>query len=124
MSTGSEVPGFRGSEVLEPERYELFERPRYRFEVDRRDFLKIFSAIGGGLLVVAHAPDALAQESGRATQGRAGAVDLASWIHVDERGHVTVFTGKVEIGQNIRTSLTQVVAEEIGAPVASVSLVM
>jgi len=109
---------------LEPERYELFERPRYRFEVDRRDFLKIFSAMGGGLLVVAHAPDALAQESGRAAQGRAGAGDLASWIHVDERGHVTVFTGKVEIGQNIRTSLAQVVAEEIGAPIGSVSLVM
>ena len=121
---GSEVPEFRGSEVLEPERYELFERPRYRFEVDRRDFLKIFSAMGGGLLVVAHAPDALAQESGRAAQGRTGAGDLASWIHVDERGHVTVFTGKVEIGQNIRTSLAQVVAEEIGAPIASVSLVM
>jgi hypothetical protein len=31
--------------------------------------------MGGGLLVVAHAPDALAQESGRAAQGRAGAGD-------------------------------------------------
>lgn len=110
--------------VLEPERCELFEPPRYRFEVDRRSFLKIFSAMGGGLLVVARAPEALAQEAGRAAQGRAGAGDLASWIHVDERGRVTVFTGKVEIGQNIRTSLAQVVAEEIGAPISSVSLVM
>jgi len=35
-----------------------------------------------------------------------------------------VFTGKVEIGQNIRTSLTQAVAEELHVPVDTVRVVM
>src|SRR5262249_55429355 len=45
-------------------------------------------------------------------------------LHVSEQGAVTVYTGKVEIGQNIRTSLTQVVAEELRTPVGRISLVM
>lgn len=49
---------------------------------------------------------------------------LASWIHVSETGAITVFTGKVEVGQNIRTSLTQVVAEELFVPVSAIQLVM
>src|SRR5205823_9044519 len=36
----------------------------------------------------------------------------------------TVYTGKVEIGQNIRTSLAQVVSEELHAPLPTVRLVM
>ena len=37
---------------------------------------------------------------------------------------MTVYTGKVEVGQNVRTSLSQVVAEELRLPVESVRLVM
>ena len=37
---------------------------------------------------------------------------------------ITVYTGKAEVGQNIRTSLTQVVAEELHAAPASIHLVM
>ncbi len=109
--------------VLEPERYELREAPAYRFELDRRDFLRVVTAMGGGLLVVARLP-ASAQESGQTRRGDAAPGDLASWLHIDGQGHVTVYTGKVEIGQNIRTSLTQTVADELGAPLGSISLVM
>jgi len=35
-----------------------------------------------------------------------------------------VYSGKVEVGQNARTSLTQAVAEELHAPVASIRMVM
>src|SRR5262249_42372777 len=37
---------------------------------------------------------------------------------------VTVYTGKVEVGQNIRTSLSQVVAEELRLPLSAIELVM
>ncbi len=58
--------------------------------------------------------------------GRGGQVpaDINAWLHIGEDGVVTVFTGKAEVGQNIRTSLTQAVAEELRAPVASIKLVM
>src|SRR3990170_3198802 len=110
---------------LDPERYELTEPARYRFDVDRRDFLRILTAMGGGLLVVAAWPEGSvhAQESGRGGQGTASS-NLASWLHIDRNGKVTAFTGKVEIGQNIRTSLTQVVADELRVAPSAVTMVM
>jgi CO/xanthine dehydrogenase Mo-binding subunit len=107
----------------EPERYELSESRRYLFEVDRRDFIRLF---GGGLLVVVAASDALAQESGRrgGAQSPPATPELAAWLHIDEAGRVTACTGKVEIGQNIRTSLSQVVADELRVPLSSVTLLM
>ena len=38
--------------------------------------------------------------------------ELGAWLHISATGEVTAFSGKVEIGQNARTSLTQAVAEE------------
>jgi isoquinoline 1-oxidoreductase len=107
---------------FEPERYELTERPRYTFEVDRREFMRLF---GGGLVVVAAASDLLAQESGRGRgQGTPPPPEISAWIHIDEDGRVRVSTGKVEIGQNIRTSLAQTVADELRVPIASITMVM
>jgi CO/xanthine dehydrogenase Mo-binding subunit len=107
---------------LEPERYELAEERRYTFELERRDFIRLF---GGGLVVMVAAADLLAQESGRGgAQGRGNNPDLAAWLHIDETGRVHVSTGKVEIGQNIRTSLSQTVADELRVPIVSVTMVM
>ena len=107
----------------EVERYELSEPPRYRFDLERRDFMRIFAVMGGGLLVVAPA-EPVAQESGRGGQGRGASPDLGAWLHIDERGRITAFTGKTEIGQNIRTSLAQAIADEMSVPLASVTMVM
>ena len=49
---------------------------------------------------------------------------MAAWIHVDDTGRVTGYTGKTEIGQNIRTSLAQAIADELRVPMTTVSLVM
>jgi isoquinoline 1-oxidoreductase len=107
---------------IEPERYELFEAPRYQFEPDRRDFLKV---LGGGILVCLVWSPAMAQrESGRGGRGGPVPQELDAWLHVGESGKVTVCTGKVEVGQNIRTSLTQVVAEELHSPLEQIELVM
>ena len=106
---------------VEPERYELAEPRRYLFDLDRRDFMRVF---GGGLVVVATLPPVIGQESGRGVQSRGEQADLAAWLHIDERGNVTVYTGKVEIGQNIRTSLAQTVADELRVPLASIQMIM
>ena len=108
---------------IEVERYELTEAAPYRFELERREFLRIFSAMGGGLLVVASLPGASAQESGRGGQ-QAASNDVSAWVHIDEQGHITGYTGKTEIGQNIRTSLAQAIADELRVPLDRVSLVM
>ena len=105
---------------LEPERYELREGLPYRFELGRRGFLQLL----GGVVVLVVTTDADGQESGRTGAGAITDRDLAAWLHVSEDGTVTVSTGKAEVGQNIRTSLTQAVAEELRAPLASIRMVM
>ncbi len=110
------------AEAIEVERYELSERLPYRFELERRDFLRV---VGGGLVVVSAIPSLFAQESGRGrAPGRGEAAELAAWLHVDEQGHVTGYTGKTEIGQNIRTSLAQAIADELRVGLEAVTLVM
>jgi nicotinate dehydrogenase subunit B len=113
-------------DLREAERYELFEKPGYQFHFDRRDFIKAF---GAGIIFIVPLRRALAQQRGQGESGRGGSGnqlpnDIGAWIHIDEDGGVTVFTGKVEMGQNIRTSLAQAVAEELHVPLATIHLVM
>lgn len=92
------------------------------FALDRRTFVKLF---GGGLLVCLTGERALAQESGRGSGGRQQVPnDISAWIHIAADNRVTVFTGKVEVGQNIRTSLAQLVAEELMLPFDAITMVM
>jgi isoquinoline 1-oxidoreductase len=98
------------------------ERPLdYRVQIDRRDFLKV---LGGGLLVCLTPLPASSQESGRGFGSHELPKDIDAWIHIGAEGHVKVFTGKVEVGQNIRTSLAQAVAEELRVPFDSITMVM
>jgi len=50
--------------------------------------------------------------------------EIGAWLHIGKDSAVTAYTGKVELGQNIRTSLTQVVAEELHVPLPRIRLVM
>ena len=116
------------NDELELERYELFEDPTYNFGFDRRQFLKAF---GGGIALIVPMSNLVARtlqqdqdESGRGRGGQRVPDQIGAWIHIDEKGMVSVFTGKVEIGQNIRTSLAQAVAEELRVPLTTVRLVM
>lgn len=109
--------------LLEPERYELTSPPAYRFEVDRRDFFKF---LGAGLLVVTLPGNLQAfQESGSGRHdGHALPKDIGAWLHIGEDGKVTVYTGKVEVGQSIRASLSQCVAEELHVSPERIQMVM
>jgi isoquinoline 1-oxidoreductase len=91
--------------------------------MNRREFL---AALGGGIVVLL-VDDSDAQESGggaRRGTNQAAPSALSAWLHIAENGQVTVYTGKVEVGQNSRTSLTAAVAEELRAPVESIHMVM
>ena len=91
------------------------------FQLHRRDFLKL---CGGGLLVLLEGSSAKAQEAGRGFREHELPTEVSAWVHIDADGRVTVFTGKVEVGQNIRTSLAQLVAEELRVPFDSITMVM
>jgi CO/xanthine dehydrogenase Mo-binding subunit len=110
--------------LIEPERYELQAAPLYHFDLNRREFFKL---VGSGIVVLLLVDAALAQESG-GRRGRGGGpprpADIGAWLHIGEDGTVSVFTGKAEVGQNIRTSLTQVVAEELPVLTSAIRMVM
>ena len=46
--------------------------------------------------------------------------DLDTWIRVDPTDTITVFTGKVELGQGLRAAIARVAAEELDVPPATI----
>jgi nicotinate dehydrogenase subunit B len=108
---------------IEAGHYEGIEKPTYQFSLNRRRFLQLFS---GGLAVAVVFGNTAFRESdpAEAIAGKLPTDQIGAWLHIDEQGRVIVYTGKVEIGQNIRTSLAQVVAEELRIPFEKVDMVM
>jgi nicotinate dehydrogenase subunit B len=110
--------------VPEPERYEFSAGSVHQFHLARRDFFKL---LGAGIAVFTAAKGSLATQEtapSRAFHNEELPKEISSWLHVGEDGTVTGFTGKAEIGQNIRTSLAQTVADELRVPFESVRMVM
>jgi isoquinoline 1-oxidoreductase len=87
-------------------------RPWDLTDVADRDW---FAILGDGLMVVLRP-----EPSAPATWTTAN----SAWLHVTSAGLVTAFTGKVDVGQDNRTALRMLVAEELGVPLASVRLAM
>lgn len=95
--------------------------------VSRRAVLK-----GTGALVVSFslAPAAVAQEAAPPPTVKPklpGSLSvnpyLDSWIRIDAGNAVTVLSGKAELGQGIKTALTQVAAEELDIPADRITLI-
>ena len=108
--------------LQEEEQQSAINKLTYGFALDRRDFFKL---LGGGLVVCLCAGPILAQESGGRIHGQEELPQsVRAWLHIGVDGRVTVYTGKVEMGQNIRTSLAQHVAEELRISVKSIEMVM
>ncbi len=89
----------------------------------RRDFLRRSGALVVAFSLAARAFGA-AKEVGAKLPGSLSKDPwLDAWIRVDASGKVTVFTGKVELGQGIKTALLQVAAEELDVGLDRIALV-
>lgn len=83
----------------------------------RREFLKRMGALGGGLIfyiTVADPTDLFG----------AGADDFNAYLAIGAEGRVKCFTGKIEMGQGIITSLAQMLADELDVTYDTVDMVM
>jgi len=107
--------------AIEPERYELIDAIAAS-EWTRREFFRIAGA--GLVIAILMGKDADAQPPGRGGQGGGGGQQIGAWVHIGKDDVVTAYTGKVEVGQNVRTSLAQAVADELRVPFKSVKMVM
>lgn len=112
----------RDGTAIEPERYEL-QADWKRFLLGRREFL---GALGGLVVLCLSRREAEAQRPGGGgnRRGNEPPQTISAWLHIAEDGRVTGHTGKVEIGQNARTSLSQAIADELSIPIESVTMVM
>src|ERR1043166_1390475 len=84
------------------------------FDLQRRNFLG-----QSGAIVVAFSllPAGFAQQPTAKPAPLPGSLNnnrmLESWLRINPDGSVTVFTGKVELGQGILTALAQIAADEL-----------
>ncbi len=90
--------------------------PKAGLSFDRRDFLKL---IGGGIVVffTCDPTDLFGQAPSYPT-------DFNAYLRIAEDGKVTVFSGKIEMGQGVITSLAQEAADELGVGLESIEMIM
>jgi len=92
-------------------------------DTTRRDFLR-----GASCLLVsftlAPALTQAAQPGPRLPGSLARYPDIDSWLRINADGSVTIFTGKMELGQGIRTALAQIAADELDLAMKRIRMVM
>ncbi len=87
----------------------------------RRDFLK-----GTGILIVGFSLSSFVRtaHAQSATAPKTVALDeVDAFLAIDPSGHVTLYSGKVDLGTGVRTALTQILAEELDVPMARVEVI-
>ena len=91
-------------------------------DISRRGLLA-----GGGAVVVSFSLFGMSEVTAQTVPQPGAAVPdnamLDSWIRVDAQGVVTVYTGRTEFGQGMKTAMIQLAAEELNLDPQSVKIV-
>ena len=87
----------------------------------RRDFFKI---LGGGIFIFFRPWGALDLSGTPAVQARGVPKDYNAFLRIAEDGTITCYTGKIEMGQGIITSLPQMMADELNVSVEKIKIIM
>ena len=82
--------------------------------MNRRQFLQT-----GGALIVSFSLPAFAQKMGALDR----VPQLDSWIRVGADGSITVFTGKAELGQGVKTAILQIASEQLAVDMKAINIV-
>ena len=91
--------------------------------IDRRDFLRLTST---GVLVMfaVRPPEGAMRPVWNFAEQQRTPPDFNAFLHIGANGRVTLFVGKIEMGQGIITGLPQIVAEQLNVPLDRVDCVM
>lgn len=89
-------------------------------KLDRRDFIKKF---GNGIIIV-FSLSQLAFIKGMSGAGEEEYPQFNAFLRVREDGFVDCYSGKIEMGQGINTSLAQLLADELEIGLDKVNMVM
>src|ERR1700726_1598336 len=88
--------------------------------VSRRALLT--GALAGGFLLAFHLPVRAVNEPVQPPDSSSGKFAPNAFIRIDEAGHTTLVMPQVEMGQGIYTAVAMILAEELDADFASVTL--
>src|SRR6202795_3775881 len=88
--------------------------------VSRRGLLT--GGLAGGLLLAFHLPVRAVNEPVQPPDSTSGKFAPNAFIRIDEAGHTTLVMPQVEMGQGIYTAVAMILAEELDADFASVTL--
>ena len=91
-----------------------------RSEVSRRDLLT--GGLAGGFLLAFHFPVRAANEPVQPPDDTAGKFAPNAFIRIDRAGATTLVMPQVEMGQGVYTSISMILAEELDADFAKVTL--
>jgi nicotinate dehydrogenase subunit B len=92
-----------------------------RFTPSRRDLLQGTGACVVAFSLAAPALEAIAEDLPAPKSVALDEVD--TFLAIDEKGMVTVYVGKVELGTGVRTAFIQIVADELDVPMANVNVI-
>jgi CO/xanthine dehydrogenase Mo-binding subunit len=123
FDVGSQTPPLNGFDSFDPESMAPGAiAAAQSVGSSRRDFLRGAGILMVGFCAAMKAPKAMAQSSPIAPAGTVDATQVDSWIAVGADGSVTCFTGKVELGQGVRTVTYQLISEELSVPMSSITV--
>lgn len=91
--------------------------------VSRREFLATCSGVVIGFSIAGRSWGQAAAETAPLPGSLRQTPLIDSWLRIAPDGTITVFTGKAELGQGIKTALIQVAAEELVVPPSRIALV-
>jgi nicotinate dehydrogenase subunit B len=88
--------------------------------MNRREFLKRIGVLGGGVVVYFSYGIPL----GTAQSTRSEAPGFNAFLRIGADGRIACYTGKIEMGQGVITSLAQMAADELNAPFDAIEMIM
>ncbi len=89
--------------------------------VNRRDFIKVGATVGAGLVIGFSLP--FGRSLAALTKTAAEPFAPSAWLQIDPDGVVTIWLGKSEMGQGVKTSLPMIIADELEAGWSTIRVV-
>jgi len=97
----------------------LFKDMHNPFNMDRRNF---FKKVGGGLIIAFSVSDLILLPGYKSDTDKKP--NMNAYIRIAEDGRVSLFTGKIEMGQGPITSLPMMLADELDVHLKNIDIVM
>ena len=80
--------------------------------INRRNFIKLGSAAGGGLMLAFLLPEAGCNSNSNSAVAACDPLQPSSYQKIESTGVITICFARQEMGQGVNTSLPMIVAEE------------